>query len=71
AGAVGLTDPEVAETLRYAFGVLKLVMEPGGSVALAALLTGKVDGKGKTTAVVVSGANVDPELFARVLKGEI
>ena len=66
-----VTDAEVAEAVRYAFGTLKLVMEPGGSVALAALLTGKVDGKGKTTAVVVSGGNVDPELFAQILKGEI
>ncbi|HEY3950491.1 threonine/serine dehydratase [Phenylobacterium sp.] len=71
AGAVGLTDPEVAETLRYAFATLKLVMEPGGSVALAALLTSKVAAKGKTTGVVVSGGNVDPELFARILKGEV
>jgi threonine dehydratase len=70
-GAVGLTDPEVAETLRYAFQTLKLVIEPGGSVGLAALLTGKVDAKGKTTGVIVSGGNVDPELFAKILKGEI
>jgi threonine dehydratase len=71
AGAVGLTDPEVAEAIRYAFGTLKLVIEPGGSVALAALLTGKVDAKGKTVGVVVSGGNVDPELFAKILRGEI
>jgi threonine dehydratase len=71
AGAVGLTDPEVAEALRYAFQTLKLVIEPGGSVGLAALLTGKVDAKGKTTGVIVSGGNVDPDLFARILKGEI
>ncbi|MBS0363823.1 MAG: threonine/serine dehydratase [Proteobacteria bacterium] len=71
AGAVGLTDPEVAEAMRYAFLTLKLVMEPGGSVGLAALLTGKVDARGKTVGVVVSGANVDPELFARILKGEV
>jgi len=70
-GAVGLTDPEVAEALRYAFQTLKLVIEPGGSVGLAALLTGKVDAKGKTTGVIVSGGNVDPELFAKILRGEI
>jgi len=71
AGAVGLTDPEVAETLRYAFQSLKLVMEPGGSVALAALLTGKIDARDKTVAVIVSGGNVDPELFARILRCEL
>jgi threonine dehydratase len=70
-GAVGLTDPEVAETLRYAFQTLKLVIEPGGSVGLAALLTGKVEARGKTVGVVVSGGNVDPELFAKILRGEI
>ena len=71
AGAVGLTDPEVAEAIRYAFATLKLVMEPGGSVGLAALLSGKIDAKGKTVGVVVSGGNVDPGLFARILNGEV
>ncbi|HZZ31217.1 MAG TPA: threonine/serine dehydratase [Phenylobacterium sp.] len=70
-GAVGLTDPEIAETLRYAFSTLKLVIEPGGAAGLAALLTGKVDAKGKTVGVVVSGGNVDPELYAKILRGEI
>ena len=70
-GAVGLTDPEVAEALRYAFQTLKLVIEPGGSVGLAALLTGKLDAKGKTVGVVVSGGNVDPGLFARILNDEV
>nr|WP_295106289.1 threonine/serine dehydratase [uncultured Caulobacter sp.] len=71
AGAVAVTDAEVAEAMRYAFGVLKLVVEPGGCVALTAALTGKVDLKGKTAAVVLSGGNVDPGLFASVLRDEI
>ncbi|WP_372786074.1 threonine/serine dehydratase [Phenylobacterium sp.] len=71
AGAVGITDPEVAEAMRYAFSTLKLVVEPGGIVGLAALLTGKVEAKGKTVGIVLSGGNVDPELFARVIRGEI
>lgn len=70
-GAVGLTDPEVAEAMRYAFSTLKLVMEPGGSVGLAALLAGKIDAKGKTVGVVVSGGNVDPGLYARILNGDV
>jgi threonine dehydratase len=41
-----------------------LVAEPGGAVALAAVLTGKVNARGR---VVVSGGNVDPTLFARAL----
>ena len=71
AGAVGITDAEVAEAMRYAFTDLKLVVEPGGAVGLAALLTGKVPCAGKTVGVVLSGANVDPELFAKVLRKEL
>ena len=70
-GVVAVTDAEVAQAMRYAFSTLKLVVEPGGCVALAAALAGKVDLKGKTAAVVCSGGNVDPALYARVLAGEI
>ncbi len=71
AGAVGITDPEVADAMRYAFSTLKLVVEPGGSVGLAAILTGKVPVRGKTVGLVLSGGNVDPDLFAQVIRGEI
>jgi threonine dehydratase len=72
AGAVAITDAEVAEAMRYAFQVLKLVVEPGGAVGLAALLTGKVKvGARDTVGLVLSGGNVDPELFSRAIKGEI
>jgi threonine dehydratase len=71
AGAVGITDPEVAEAMRYAFSVLKLVVEPGGAVGLAALLTGKVPAAGKTVGLVLSGGNVDPDQFAQVIRGEL
>lgn len=66
----GLTvsDDEVREAMRFAFRTLKLVLEPGGAVALAAVLTGKIDIAGKTTAVVLSGGNVDVELFASIQK---
>jgi len=70
-GIVAVTDAEVAEAMRYAFSVLKLVVEPGGCVALAAALAGKIEVTGKTSAIVLSGGNVDPDLFARVLAGEI
>ena len=67
-----VTDAEVAEAVRYAFTMLKLVVEPGGSVGLAALVTGKIAPKpGATVGLVLSGGNVDPELFARILKGEL
>ncbi len=71
AGAVAITDAEVTDAMRYAFSTLKLVVEPGGSVGLAALLTGKVASRGKTVGLVLSGGNVDPELFAQVLRGEL
>lgn len=71
AGGLTVTDAEVAEAMRYAFLTLKLVIEPGGCVALAAALAGKIDLKGRTTAVVCSGGNVDPELYGRVLAGDI
>jgi len=70
-GVAAVTDAEVAEAMRYAFSVLKLVVEPGGCVALAAALAGKVDLKGRTAAIVCSGGNVDPALFTRVLAGEV
>jgi len=71
-GAAAITDAEVAEAMRVAFETLKLVVEPGGAVGLAALLTGKVKaGSGDTVGLVLSGGNVDPELFSRVIRGEI
>ena len=67
----GLTvsDAEVSEAMRFAFRHLKLVVEPGGAVALAAVLAGKIETGGKTTAIVLSGGNVDVELFARIQQG--
>jgi len=68
-----VTDAEVAEAMRYAFSTLKLVVEPGGSVGLAALLAGKVAQAkaGSTVGLVLSGGNVDPDLYGRVLRGDI
>ena len=67
----GLTvsDAEVCEAMRFAFRHLKLVVEPGGAVALAAVLAGKIETEGKTTAIVLSGGNVDVGLFARIQQG--
>jgi threonine dehydratase len=70
-GALDVTNTEVTEAMRYAFSTLKLVVEPGGIVGLAALLAGKLSAQGKTVGVVLSGGNVDPELFAQVLRGEL
>ena len=65
-----VSDAEVARAMRYAFATLKLVVEPGGCVGLAALLAGKVKTWGDgTTGLVLSGGNVDPTLFAEILAG--
>lgn len=61
-----VSDAEVREAMRFAFQHLKLVVEPGGSAALAAVLAGRLDTQGRTTVVVLSGGNVDTELFARI-----
>jgi threonine dehydratase len=53
--------------MRYAFAWLKLVVEPGGVVGLAALLAGRMALDGRTAGVILSGGNVDPAQFARVL----
>lgn len=61
-----VTEAEVKHAMRFAFQKLKIVAEPGGAVALAAVLAGKVDTRDKTTAVVISGGNVDVEVFAEI-----
>ena len=66
---LAVSDAEVAEAMRFAFRQLKLVVEPGGAVALAAVLSGKIDTADKTTAVVLSGGNVDRDLFATIQMG--
>ena len=62
-----VSDDEVGRAVRYAFEELKLVVEPGGSVSLAALLAGKLDISGKVAAAVLSGGNIDAALFAKLI----
>ncbi len=65
------SDAEVGHAVRYAFEELKLVVEPGGAIGLAALLAGKLDGicdiRGKVVVAVLSGGNVDADLFAKLI----
>jgi threonine dehydratase len=67
AGAVAVSDAEALAAVAFAFRELKLVLEPGGAVALAALLTGRIDGRSRTSVVVLSGGNVDEAVLARAL----
>lgn len=67
AGGIAVTRAEVLRAMRFAFDHLKIVTEPGGAVALAAVLAGKLDTRGRTIGVVISGGNVDPAVFAQAL----
>lgn len=69
-GALTVSDDEVRAAMRFAFRELKLVVEPGGAVTLAALLNGRIETKNRTTAIVLSGGNVDPVLYSEILAQE-
>ncbi len=66
ATGVAVSEVEIEEAMRFAFANFRLVVEPGGAVALAALLSGKVK-PGKRTLISLSGGNIDPGQFAAVL----
>jgi len=68
-GVSGLVveDTDVLAAMRAAFEDLKLVLEPGGAVSLAAALSGRVETRDRTLVVVASGGNVDPDIFIRCL----
>jgi threonine dehydratase len=69
AGGVAVTDEEVRAAIACAARTFKLVVEPGGAVALAAVLAGRLEARGRTVAVVLSGGNVDDALLAEILAG--
>jgi threonine dehydratase len=66
AQAISVSDSETADAIRFAWEKHGLVVEPGGAVALAALLSGKLAPMNDTV-VVLSGGNVDPSLHARII----
>jgi threonine dehydratase len=67
AGGLVVSDAEVLAAIAFAFSHLKLVVEPGGAVCLAALLAGRLPTQGRVTGIVISGGNVDPAVFGRAL----
>lgn len=67
AGGLAVSDEEVAHAMAFAFRHLKVVLEPGGAVALAALLHRSREIDGAFIGVVCSGGNVDADVFARCL----
>jgi threonine dehydratase len=70
AQGVAVSEEEVAAAMAFAARHLRLVAEPGGAVALAALLAGKAGRVTERTMVVISGGNVDPALYARILEDQ-
>jgi threonine dehydratase len=66
-GALLVSDEDVRAAIHYAFRTLKLVVEPGGAAALAAVLAGKADMRDKVTVAILSGGNIDAGLFADIL----
>jgi threonine dehydratase len=68
-GGYAITDDEARAAMRFAFLELKLVLEPGGAAALAAILSGKVAAKGRIIAAMLSGGNVDPAMFSATIQG--
>jgi len=65
-----VSDAEVGYAVRYAFNELKLVVEPGGAIGLAALLAGKLPVSGKVVVGILSGGNVDADMFARLVAAQ-
>lgn len=65
-----VSDDEMRLAMRALAIESKLVVEPSGAIAVAALLAGKVDVGGRKVAAVISGGNVDPRLFTQVLGAE-
>ena len=61
-----VSDADVRKAIQYAFHYLKLVIEPGGAVALASIIKGCIDIKNKTTIAILSGGNIDAALFASI-----
>src|SRR3974390_256461 len=64
---VTASDDEVGAAMSFAYRELKLVVEPGGAVGLAALLAGRIESRGKNVVIVLSGGNVDADLYAKLI----
>lgn len=64
---VTASDAEVVSAVAFAFHELKLVVEPGGAVGLAALLAGRIEARGRNVVIVLSGGNVDADVYAKLI----
>lgn len=67
-GGLRVTENSVRNAVRFAFTTLKLVVEPGGAVSLAAILDGTFNARGKTVCITLSGGNIAPELLCEIMQ---
>jgi threonine dehydratase len=67
AGGLAVSDAQVRAAIAFAARTLKLVLEPGGAVALAAVLGGCFETRGRSLAIVLSGGNIDDGLLREIL----
>jgi threonine dehydratase len=65
-----VSDAEASAAVAFAYHELKLVVEPGGATALAAILAKRYPLSGKPVAVVLSGGNIDPDMLGDILARE-
>jgi threonine dehydratase len=70
AGAVAVSEANLMRAVAFGFRELKLVIEPGGAAALAAVLSRTFQANGRTIAIVLSGGNIDPETLIRCLSAD-
>jgi threonine dehydratase len=66
-GGLDVSDWEVRKTIKILAETLKVMVEPGGAVAAAALLTKKIEVKNKIVVVMLSGGNIDSDLFSQII----
>jgi threonine dehydratase len=66
-GVVTVSDREIVDAMVFLFDRLKMVVEPSGAAAFAALLAGKVDGHGRRIGMVISGGNIGTDRFAELV----
>jgi threo-3-hydroxy-L-aspartate ammonia-lyase len=62
-----MPDDSLVRTMRFYFERMKMIVEPTGCLSLAALLEGKINGKGLRVGVIISGGNIDPERFGELV----
>jgi threonine dehydratase len=66
-----VSDEEIIETIKFFLFRMKLLVEPSGAAAAAAVLTGKLPRDAKRVGVVLSGGNIDAELLSKLLSQEV